>query len=86
MTTGYTGQTRATKDALVYTSDGHEIGKVKTIVGECFQVDAPMQFDYWLGSDLITSDEGGVLRLSISKDKLGDFKEDAPDHSGLHKH
>jgi hypothetical protein len=86
MTMGYTGQTKATKDALVYTADGHELGRVKEIVGSCFKIDAAMQPDYWLGSDVITSDEGGVLRLSITKDKLGDFKEDAPDHSGYHRH
>jgi hypothetical protein len=75
----------------VMTADGEELGKVKETMGGCFKVDAPMQPDYWLGTDCIRDSTGGIVRLSFRKDELGDRKEDGPDdkmteHKGYHRH
>jgi hypothetical protein len=76
----------------VVTMDGDELGTVKEIMGDCFKVDAPMQPDYWLGTDCITDSTGGIVRLSFRKDELGEMKEESPgdkgvsDHTGYHPH
>lgn len=71
---------------MVMTADGEELGTVKEVSGPCFKVDAPMAPDYWLGSDLTADTTGGIIRLSISKEKLGEAKQDSPDHVGYHRH
>jgi hypothetical protein len=81
----YTG-TMPTTDARVVTADGEELGKVKEVAGNCFKVDVSMQPDYWLGTDTIASVTTNEVRLSIIKDKVGDFKVDGPQHSGVHHH
>jgi hypothetical protein len=70
----------------VFTADGDELGKVKEISGSCFKVDAPMQPDYWLGTDSIASASGDGVRLSFSKEDLGDEKRKGPEHKGMHDH
>jgi hypothetical protein len=70
----------------VYTADGDKLGTVKEIEGRCFKVDAPIQRDYWLASDAIAGSSGGGIRLSFTKDRLGDEKVDSPEHTGLHRH
>jgi hypothetical protein len=81
MAMGYTGETKATKDAWVVSADGHELGRVTEIQDTCFKIDAPLQPDYWLASDTIASDDGGVLRLNLTQDKIGEAKMDSPDQS-----
>jgi hypothetical protein len=83
---GYRGETTATIGARVVTMDGEELGKVADVSGSCFKVDVSMQPDYWLGYDTIASGSITELRLSIPKDRVGDFKLDGPDHSGVHHH
>jgi hypothetical protein len=70
----------------VMTADGDELGKVKEIMGDCFKVDAPMQPDYWLGTDTIASTSTGEVRLRFTKGGLGEAKMDGPGHSGVHPH
>jgi hypothetical protein len=70
----------------VMTADGKELGKVKEVSGTCFKVDAPMQPDYWLGSDLASTMTGGIIHLTIDKEMLGEAKMDSPDHTGYHRH
>ncbi|MGI8551936.1 MAG: hypothetical protein ACR2PL_14290 [Dehalococcoidia bacterium] len=62
--------------AEVCSQDGDKIGSVKSVRGEHFKVDAPMQGDYWLSANTIASAAGGRVNLSISKDRLGDHKVD----------
>lgn len=71
----------------VITADGDKLGKVKEVSGSCFKVDAPMQPDYWLGVDTVASAAGGVVKLTITKDRLGAAKyERKKDHHGFHPH
>ena len=65
--------------APVCTMDGDTLGKVKEIRGRYFKVDAPMQPDYWLTTDTITSSSGQAVMLTFPKDRLGDFKMGEPD-------
>ena len=83
--TTYSGGTPA-MGARVLTADGEELGKVKEISGSCFKVDARMQPDYWLATDCIAKGIGNEVRLSFTKDCLGDAKQDGPEHKGLHPH
>jgi hypothetical protein len=83
--TNYGGST-PTIGARVVTSDGEELGKVKEISGTCFKVDAPMQPDYWLATDCVSTGAGDVVRLTFAKSRLGDVKQDGPDHKGFHPH
>jgi hypothetical protein len=85
MTTQYGGGTPAI-GSRVLTADGDELGKVKEISGNCFKVDARMQPDYWLATDCIASGSGSDVKLSFTKDNLGDAKQDGPEHKGLHPH
>lgn len=55
----------------VQTSDGHELGEVKELVGRYFKVAAPMAPDYWLANDLIASTSQAELRLGIPRDEVG---------------
>ena len=77
-----------TVGAPVRTSDGHELGKVKEVVGGCFKVDASMQPDYWLATDCIIENtaSNSVVTLRFGKDELGDAKQEGPEHSGYHRH
>jgi len=52
---------RIMKGQAVYDADGNELGTVTEVRGAYFKVDAPMQPDYWLRSDALSTtakDEG----------------------------
>jgi hypothetical protein len=70
----------------VVTADGEELGTVREVADRCFKVDVAMQPDYWLGTDTIEQATGNEVRLNILKDRVGDFKLDGPEHSGVHRH
>jgi len=70
----------------VFTADGDTLGTVKEVTGTCFKVDAKMQPDYWLATDTIASADGGAVRLSLNKDRVGQAKVDGPEHHGIHRH
>jgi len=72
--------------ARVTSAEGDELGAVKEVSGACFKVDAPMQPDYWLGTDCIASSTGNEVRLAIEKGRLGDVKLEGPEHTGVHRH
>ena len=66
----------------VFTTDGQSLGTVKTVRGDQFEVNAPMQMDYWLPCDCVDSrdsSDGRRLTVSFSKDRLDDYKQDATD-------
>ena len=70
-----------TVGAEVTTADGDTLGTVKDVSGSCFKVDASMRPDYWLGTDCIASSTGGVVRLTLTKDRLSEAKDE-----GRHEH
>ncbi len=74
--------------SLVVTKDGKELGRVKEISGSCFKVDAPMQADYWLATDVIRDAAEGPIVLTLESKDLDESKMDAPGarHQGWHKH
>jgi len=50
-------------------------------------VDAPMRPDYWLGTDTVASSAGGAVQLNLTKDRLGEAKEEGRrEHRGVHPH
>jgi len=70
--------------AEVVTSDGHLVGRVVAVVGECFKVDKPMAPDQWLGVDTV-SDIRGDVHLKLTRDEL-QGKPEGIDHFGYHVH
>jgi hypothetical protein len=84
-TRAYTG-TMPISGARVVTADGEELGTVKEVAGSCFKVDVSMQPDYWLSRDTIAGGSAMDVRLTITKDRVGDFKVDGPEHRGVHHH
>ena len=62
----------------VFTSDGDKLGEVREVRGGSFKVNAAMQPDYWLPTSAIASSAGNRVTLSFTKDRLGDYKSDAP--------
>lgn len=70
--------------AEVMTADGHKLGNVKTVRESAFQVDAPMQFDYWLEATLVKSADAARLELTLTEAELGAYKMDRPfDHNAF---
>jgi hypothetical protein len=84
--TTYGSSDMPTVGTRVITADGDEIGRIKEIEGDCFKVDAPMQPDYWLGMDTISTETPGGVQLNFPHSQLGDVKEEAKDHKGVHRH
>ena len=72
--------------SLVFTSDGDELGRVKEVSGECFNVDAPLAIDYWLSADTVESETNGTILLRISKEELNEERHKEPGHTGVHAH
>lgn len=73
-----------TLDALVFTADGQELGRVKKIEPSAFQVNAPKAFDYWLEETLVVTATEERLDLSINQADLAAYKMDKPfDHNGF---
>lgn len=64
--------------APIYTQDGSQIGSVKEVQGQFIKVDAPMQTDYWLSTEIVRSAAGGQVTLAIDQDRVDDYKLDHP--------
>ena len=62
----------------VLTLDGAKLGTVAAIQGSAFKVDVSMQPDYWLRADAIRSIAGDQVTLGVDKDRLDDYKVEAP--------
>ncbi len=54
----------------VYTFDGERIGEVGEVRGRYFKVNAPMQPDYWLSTDLVQAAGNRRLTLLIDRNQL----------------
>ncbi len=63
----------------VCSSDGHELGTVKDMVGAYFKIDAPMAPDYWLPRNVVRSADQSQLILDITREELGGFEVDPED-------
>lgn len=63
----------------VCSSDGHELGAVKDMVGAYFKIDAPMAPDYWLPRSVVRSADQSQLILDITREELGGFEVDPED-------
>ena len=50
----------------VFTSEGTELGKVKSVHGGYFELDVRMAPDYWLSRSYVGSMSGDRLELNIS--------------------
>ena len=70
--------------AEVVTADGRKLGKVKTIEGKAFLVDAPRQLDYWLEKTLVKEAKAERVELVIAQGDLTAYKMDNPnDHNAF---
>src|SRR5262245_16899147 len=68
--------------ALVATSDGRELGRVKEVSETAFLVDAPRQFDFWLEKSIAQEATSERVSLGIAEGDLGAYKMDKPqDHN-----
>ncbi len=68
--------------APVFTSDGHELGRVKKIEQSAFLIDVPKHFDYWLERTLIKEATNQRVDLTVAEAELGGHKMDRPyDHN-----
>ena len=68
----------------VVTSDGHHVGKVAAVAGDCFKIDKPMDVDDWLALDVISSIERDV-RLTLTRTVM-DGDPEGIEHMGYHVH
>lgn len=62
----------------VFTRDGERLGAVAEIAESAIRVDARLQRDYWLRSQLVRAREGDRLVVNFDRDELDQFKLDAP--------
>jgi hypothetical protein len=60
----------------VFTRDGENLGKVRDVRGNCFKVDAPMEPDYWLRRDCVSSTSNQRVTTSFEKSRVDDYKLD----------
>ena len=65
----------------VYTADGEQLGTVKEVRGTSFKVDAPMQRDYWLSMDSVSSASSGEVRVTFDAGRLDDYQAAGPDET-----
>ena len=73
-----------TVGAEVVTADGHKLGTVKTVRESAFEVDAPMQFNYWLEATLVKEALAERLTLNFAEAELAGYKMDRPfDHNAF---
>jgi hypothetical protein len=70
--------------AAVVTSDGHLLGRVVAVAGDCFKVDKSMAPDQWLGLDVVSELEGDV-KLSLSRAAL-EGEPQGIEHFSFHVH
>ena len=70
--------------APVVTSDGHKLGTVSVVAGDCFKVDKPLAVDEWLAFDVIAGIDRDV-RLSLSLTAL-QGRPEGIEHMGFHVH
>lgn len=65
--------------ADVGTADGHKLGVVGEIRGECFQVTGTSwTSDYWLPIQHVSSTTGGVVNLTFALAAIDEYKVDQP--------
>ena len=64
--------------APVFAQDGTQLGEVKEVRGRYFKVDAPMQKDYWLSMDAVSSATSGQITLAVDSGRLDDYKASDP--------
>ena len=72
--------------SLVYTSDGHELGRIKELDSTCFKVDTQAAPDWWLPIDSIAHEQSGTLLLRSTLEELGQPRPELEDHRGFHLH
>lgn len=65
--------------ARVRSSDGHDLGQVKEVLGSYFKVDASMTPDYWLPQSIIESADQSEVVLSADRDTIGGYEVDPTD-------
>jgi hypothetical protein len=74
-----TGFTEIPIGCPVYTIDGDDLGVVKEYKPGFLKVDVPMQPDYWLCQQDISSVAGDRVVMTFGKDHLDEFKVADPD-------
>jgi hypothetical protein len=73
-----TWQIDIAEGAEVFTSDGEKLGTIKEIGIGYFKLDVRLRGDYWLQRQFVTSNEGGRVTMSFTKDEAKDYEVDSP--------
>jgi hypothetical protein len=58
----------------VFTADGDKLGTVKEVQGGYFKLNVSLHPDYWLQRQFVTSNDGGRITMSFTKDQADDYK------------
>lgn len=77
MSEGYDGELPI--DCLVFSADGHQLGKIKEVREPFFKVDAPMAPDYWISRACVAGPRANGIVLLVERDDLDDAKVDPDD-------
>jgi len=72
--------------APVFTSDGKQLGHVKVVELEEFQIDVPRARDYWLQRTIVHSFTDERVELLVTESDLAAYKMEKPnDPDGFHQ-
>jgi hypothetical protein len=62
----------------VMSTDGEELGTVKQVEGNFFEVDAPVQPSFWLPTSAIASRMGQRVTLIFQQESLDHYRSEPP--------
>jgi hypothetical protein len=62
----------------VMSTDGEELGTVKQVEGDVFEVDAPAQPNFWLPMSAIASRMGQRVTLIFQQESLDHYRSEPP--------
>jgi hypothetical protein len=69
-----TWQIDVAENCDVFTSDGEKLGTVKEVQGGFFKVNVHLHSDYWLQRQFVTSNDGGRITMSFTKNDVDNCK------------
>lgn len=67
----------------VYTIDEENLGRVKNVKGDAFQLDVSHHSDYWLDFASVRSANSERVTVTFKKSELGAYRLDHPHDAGV---
>ncbi len=73
---------------LVFSADGHEVGRVEEVSDTCFKLDIQFGPDWWLGADTVANEADGtaILRLTLEAIRNLTIQQAGDGHLAFHLH